>query len=51
MWYPYVSKNGIEKLESVQSISTRIILPFIDNDNERLSQLNIKELSVLMFCV
>ena len=46
VWYPYLSRNDIDKLESFQSLCTRIILPFIDDYDERLSQLNIEELSV-----
>ena len=38
VWYPYLIRNDIEKLESFRSTHTKIILPFIDDYDERLSQ-------------
>ena len=46
VWYPYLSRNDIDKLESFQSMCTRIILPLINDYNGWLSQLKIEELSV-----
>ena len=46
VWYPYLSKIDVERLESFQSMCTRIILPSVDDYDDRLSQLNIDEISV-----
>ena len=45
-WFPYLSKNDKEKLERLQKLCLRVILPDIDNYDERLSYLNLESLSV-----
>ena len=45
-WFPYLSNTDKDKLERLQRLCLRVMLPDIDNYDQRLSHLNLEYLSV-----
>ena len=45
-WFPYLSNADKEKLKRLQQLCLRVMLPDIDNYDQRLSHLHLEYLSV-----
>ena len=47
-WFPYLADKDKEVLEKYQGLCLRVILPQLENYDERLQQLNIDPVSIAL---